>query len=37
MNWPLLFAMAMILVPAIALAIWVTWYYRDILFDKKSR
>ncbi|WP_256692771.1 hypothetical protein [Histophilus somni] len=36
MNVWLIAAMALILVPAITLAAWVTWDYRDILFENKK-
>lgn len=37
MNVWLIAAMALILVPAITLAAWVTWdYQRDILFENKK-
>ncbi|MGY4699337.1 hypothetical protein ACVND7_06700 [Avibacterium paragallinarum] len=36
MNVWLIAAMALILVPAITLVAWVTWDYRDILFENKK-
>ena len=36
MNWGLISAMAMVLLPVIAIAIWATWYYRDVLFENKK-
>lgn len=36
MNWALIGAMAIILVPVIIFTIWVTWIYRDILFEHKK-
>lgn len=37
MNWPLLLAMASILIPATVLAVCLSWEYRDVDCDMKIK